>query len=262
MHELLPWYANDTLGPEERVAFEEHLATCAECRAELELVEKMKLREAGPAALSDHPSPEQLLAVVRPEQADTELDADAARAIRQHLALCLTCADEAEWLTGEAVAAAAGESIGESIATTQRSILPWVGLVAALVVIAVLVPLILQDSSPTPGATTRAVVPSTQLSDSFYLIEVSPDSAQVILMFEIDIAPEDYPARLVLESGGREVDAAVIEDRDGLDKELFLVMRCDRTACPDGKYLARLTRARTGPAIEYPFRLETTAKTP
>lgn len=34
--ELLPFYAADTLGPEERRAVEEHLAVCADCRAELE----------------------------------------------------------------------------------------------------------------------------------------------------------------------------------------------------------------------------------
>ncbi|HEX4997902.1 MAG TPA: zf-HC2 domain-containing protein [Terriglobia bacterium] len=34
--ELLPWYANRTLGQEECVAVEEHLSGCAECRQELE----------------------------------------------------------------------------------------------------------------------------------------------------------------------------------------------------------------------------------
>jgi len=172
VHELLPWYANDTLGPDERAAFEEHLAACPECRAELELVVKMRteLREAGPAALSDHPSPEELLAAVRPEQADTELDPDSAREVRRHLALCLTCADEADWLTGDAVAAAAGESSDPSedeaappvgAASRRRgAVLPWLGLVAALVVTAVLVPLAFRESTPTPGVATRAVVSS------------------------------------------------------------------------------------------------------
>ena len=33
---LLPWYVNDTLDPQDRAAVETHLATCAECRDELE----------------------------------------------------------------------------------------------------------------------------------------------------------------------------------------------------------------------------------
>jgi hypothetical protein len=33
---LLPWYASDTLDPEEKALVEEHLPDCAECRAELE----------------------------------------------------------------------------------------------------------------------------------------------------------------------------------------------------------------------------------
>ena len=32
---LLPWYANGTLGEPERQQCEEHLQTCASCRAEL-----------------------------------------------------------------------------------------------------------------------------------------------------------------------------------------------------------------------------------
>lgn len=40
--ELLPWYANGTLDPEERAHVERHLQRCAECRRELEELEGLK----------------------------------------------------------------------------------------------------------------------------------------------------------------------------------------------------------------------------
>lgn len=270
VHELLPWYANDTLGPEERAAFEEHLTACPSCRAELELIENMRsqLREAGPAALSDHPSPEALLAAVRPEQADVELDPDAARDVRQHVALCLTCADEAEWLTGEAAATAAAKSRDESarppdVAPRRRGlVLPWLGLVAALAVIAVLAPLAWRDSIPTPDVATTAIVPPTQREDSPRAIEVLPDSIQVVLMFEVDLGPEDYPARLRVESGGHEIGTVVVKDGAALFRELYVVVPCHRSVCRDGDYFARLIKASGLPAAEYPFRLETAPRAP
>ena len=39
---LLPWYANDTLTGEERALVERHLADCAHCRAELELLKAIR----------------------------------------------------------------------------------------------------------------------------------------------------------------------------------------------------------------------------
>lgn len=40
--ELLPWYANETLAGEERARVERHVASCAQCRAELELLKSVR----------------------------------------------------------------------------------------------------------------------------------------------------------------------------------------------------------------------------
>lgn len=40
--DLLPWYVNDTLDGEERARVERHLAGCAHCRAELELLKAVR----------------------------------------------------------------------------------------------------------------------------------------------------------------------------------------------------------------------------
>jgi len=51
--ELLPWYANGTLAPEEHERVERHLARCARCREELEVLRAMrreiKTLDAAPA---------------------------------------------------------------------------------------------------------------------------------------------------------------------------------------------------------------------
>ena len=52
---LLPWYLTGTLKESERQTVDEHLSTCAECRAELESL--AKLRAPLQAALSDEPMP-------------------------------------------------------------------------------------------------------------------------------------------------------------------------------------------------------------
>ena len=51
--ELLPWYANGTLEPGEQRLVEDHLAACAECRAELESEQR---RARAFVALADAPA--------------------------------------------------------------------------------------------------------------------------------------------------------------------------------------------------------------
>jgi hypothetical protein len=141
-------------------------------------------------------------------------------------------------------------------------VLPWLGLAAALILVAVLVPLAFRSTAPTPGTATRAVISSIQRTEQPRTIEVSPDSAHVILMFEVDLGPGDYPARIRVETKAGEVGRAVVEDKAGLLDGLFLEWACPRTHCPDGDYAAYLTKADSGPAVEYRFRLETTPKAP
>ena len=52
---LLPWYLTGTLKESERRAVDEHLAACAECRAELESL--TRLRAPLQAALAEEPMP-------------------------------------------------------------------------------------------------------------------------------------------------------------------------------------------------------------
>jgi anti-sigma factor RsiW len=56
--ELLPWYVNGTLSPDERQAVEGHLEVCTRCREEERAcrAESAALREAGEVAPSAHPA--------------------------------------------------------------------------------------------------------------------------------------------------------------------------------------------------------------
>jgi anti-sigma factor RsiW len=51
--DLLPWYANQTLAADERARVERHLAGCAHCRAELELL--LTLRQEVKVATAEGP---------------------------------------------------------------------------------------------------------------------------------------------------------------------------------------------------------------
>lgn len=41
--QLLPWYANESLGPDEKQAVEAHLADCSECQEDLALLGEMRM---------------------------------------------------------------------------------------------------------------------------------------------------------------------------------------------------------------------------
>ena len=71
---LLPWYLTETLKPSEHRTVDEHLATCAECRAELERL--AQLRTPLQTAWAEEPTPE--LHVKQTVMADVEAD----RAVR------------------------------------------------------------------------------------------------------------------------------------------------------------------------------------
>src|SRR6185503_17163227 len=105
LHDRLPWYVSGTLGEEESRQFAGHLGGCEACRKELSVLESMKreLEEHGDDLLGDHPPPEKLAAII--EGADEPLPLEEASAVRRHLAICATCAEESSWLRGEAVAA-------------------------------------------------------------------------------------------------------------------------------------------------------------
>jgi anti-sigma-K factor RskA len=136
---LLPWYAIGVLDERERVQVEEHLATCASCRAELETLRELRghLREA----YSDEPVP----------------SSAAFRAVRARI--------------GEAREATSG-GLFDGIANALRWLLipKWAPTAALVLIVAQLGALMwLAQRAPDAGAVTTRGIPSpvTQLSVIF-----------------------------------------------------------------------------------------------
>ncbi|MGH9869752.1 MAG: zf-HC2 domain-containing protein [Candidatus Polarisedimenticolia bacterium] len=247
-HELLPWYVNGTLEAREREEFERHLQTCLSCRQELPVLQDVsrQVRAPGWAAHAEHPDPETLSRVV----ADGEEDA----AVRRHLALCLTCAEEARWLTGEAVA-------GGSAARRRTGawIVPAAAIAAGLLVVVTAGLLMPWRGPATPAGVFRPVmVPAIERAAGATVVQVPRGAGSVQVLLQADLAPDDFPVRFeVSDASGRAVFAAAGLKEDDLFRGI-LGFTCPRADCPDGDYVARLTPARAGrPPIAYPFSIFT-----
>jgi putative zinc finger protein len=93
--ELLPWFADGRLDPEETAAIERHLARCAPCRGEVDALRSL-YRSLRMPAESAHPSPEHLVAEHTPD-------------VASHVAACDTCASDLRTLE-RADAASTGKS--------------------------------------------------------------------------------------------------------------------------------------------------------
>ncbi len=145
IHELLPWYTNETLDAEETAAFEKHLAGCEACSKELDVLRKVqaRLKSHGEALLSDHPTPEHLMAALATDADDADLDPGVAVEVRRHVALCASCADDAGWAMKEA----AGDDQAPAHAALRQSrgvpLWAW-SLAAAVLLVALAMPIVMK----------------------------------------------------------------------------------------------------------------------
>jgi anti-sigma factor ChrR (cupin superfamily) len=84
--ERLPWFADGKLDPAEAAVVASHVATCDDCRDEVEALCSM-YRSLRTAAPSEHVSPEALVAYHQ-----GRLNTDERRAIDDHVRACQACA--------------------------------------------------------------------------------------------------------------------------------------------------------------------------
>jgi hypothetical protein len=95
---LIPWYANDSLSPEERLEVEAHLPDCAECRGLLEEARVLQgLDRQEPAELLDHVQAQHLERFAADPGA---MPPETTGWIREHLQGCEVCRDALHILRG------------------------------------------------------------------------------------------------------------------------------------------------------------------
>jgi hypothetical protein len=263
-HDLLPWYVNGTLEAGEREAFEEHLKRCASCSQELPVLEELRrhVSEPGWGEHAEHPDPEALSRVV--------VDGADDPAMRRHLAVCVTCAEEARWLRGEEAAEGpaarhphvAAREVRGNEAPRTRSATGWaVPLAAAAAVMLLVAARILWSgggSVSRTGLGPPVLVPAAERElGSRQDVPMPAGAAAAHMLFQVDLASDQFPARFeVIGSGGR----ALFTKPDLVPGDLagggILLFTCDRGDCPPGDYTARVTPfGASRPAIDYPFRI-------
>lgn len=164
--ELIPWYVNDTLDPAERDRVETHLATCAACRAEVELCEKLVAAGGRPEDLAPAPHPAQIDRLVE-----------------------RIAAEEPE-------SAAPGRVVGPS-----RLSRPVYRLAAAIVILAAGAAGYLLGSAPLAGPRIDRPAEYRTLSRPDEAAAVTPDAPTLRVVFAPE-TPEREMRRILLDVGG------------------------------------------------------------
>ena len=238
LHELLPWYVAGTLEPEATGRFRAHLDGCPACRAEMVFLQQVKgeLERYGAAFLEDHPTSEELVAAVRGTLAD-----ERAAVVRAHLEHCVTCAEEAAWVSGEVVFRAAS---APAAAPRPVRLAPWAAGIAAALFLAALALFLLSDRGRDATAIVRVHhLPSTELGvESRTVVLLEPGQPEVRLLLDVDLPEAAFPIAVRIEDAtGRPVFEARGVEAGALLEGLYLPIDCSRRDCPPGAYTLRVT---------------------
>jgi hypothetical protein len=257
-HDLLPWYVNKTLTPDELREVEAHLAECDACTRELGVLEKIDAEVArhGAAFFETHPAPDELVAWIEP--GETALDPARRAALSKHVALCASCAEEAGWIRGEAAAGAA-VATGAAVRPFRGPSARWLAAAAGLFVAAVGIGLLVRSRDGAAASEVISVhfVPATQRDGAVPEVDLAEAADAVHLLFEVDLAPEAFPVSLrihgprgVVLSSDRVAGSTLLRGR-------FLFVRLRRDELPPGAYRAEV-RSIPLPAqfIEFAFAIE------
>ncbi len=250
---LIPWYVAGTLSAEEQAEVETLLDEHPECREDLEAFQAVRdgIERDGGSVLGSHPSPEELVSAVRGELGGKEL-----LELREHLALCVTCASESRWIdrTVAPVEAFPGERPSADRAVSRISVGSIAGWLVAAGLAGALLLLVL-----TRGDDARSfqphLIPQSQMTGGPARIEAKRDEPRY-LSFEITAPANEFPLSFELRRGERVVIEERIDDRDQLVDDRLHFLVCPASRCPAGDYSATVRGiGATTPARTYPFQI-------
>ena len=248
-HDLLPWYANGTLGEDESRAFREHLRQCEACREEMDAIEQIRseLEQHGEALLEEHPTSERLVATV-----SGELKGPEAATVRRHIALCDACAREARWVTGDAVA---GEEAPAPAGSSRGSRWRWaLPAAAAALLFSIVVPLFWPERAATRVMGAGYIIATERAAGDDNRVHAIAGQDHLLLVFEVDLAPSDFPVMLSLvDAGGDEVVSIGPVQRELWFGEAYLFLECATRDCTPGTYTALVQPQGAGPGLRYNF---------
>lgn len=258
IHSLLPWFVAGTLAADEAERFRAHLGSCSECARDLTMLERVRdqVERHGPAFFETHPTAERLVAFV-----DGTLPEDERGAVREHVALCATCALEHDWIDGRATATRESRSVrrpkGAPAPATKRGP-AWreaaLAVAAVVATIAFLFAWSDRGGAPRSGGvhtptflsgTERAATPTVR----------TPDGEPVRLLLEVDLPESAWPVALrIADAAGDTVATWDGVESDALLEDLYLYVECAADACEAGRSYAVTVRDASGTAeLRFPF---------
>jgi predicted anti-sigma-YlaC factor YlaD len=197
--ELAPWYVNGSLDEERRARVEEHLSSCAECRALVHAARDLQPPGANDMeGLLDHPPAQHLdRFAFDPES----LNVDLSRRIREHLAGCPACAGAVSALSQPQADAPSATRPSWWNSLLAEVFFNRTAAVAYLFLLVLLVPayFIRQQVTPPSGAFDLTVLSSaTRGTSSSPSIVVEEGQTVVVLGAEFEVPGGRTPVSFAL----------------------------------------------------------------
>ena len=251
MHELLPWYITGTLEPRLAEAFQRHLGACDACQREMSMLEALRreLDEHGGALLEEHPTSEHVVGAVRGELPD-----QTAAAVRKHLALCESCAEEASWVAGQGTY---GTPVVEARPSRRAGrIWTWAAGIAAVLVLGAVPWLLVRgpDRARTGVVSVYHLEPARRGASEANVFTLVEGRTEVVLIAQVDVPAESFPLTVSLLDGHGSTLRSQPDVSSLLDGYLHYV--CARSDCPAGNYTLEVYESGgDGPALSFDFEL-------
>lgn len=225
----LPWFAAGTLPPAEAASIEQHVAGCAECRAEVDALRSMT-RTLRTFAPEGHLAPE-LLVAYHGDRAS--LSPEEIAPVQEHLRGCASCRTDLRAL----------ERADDSLRAVSRR--QMMGAAASLLVVALTAWQIASLRGPEPSSQTLHLVRLDPVKRGDTM-QIPAGPCVLDLLLPIDAADGTYVARVELPGGDSLPLGSAVSEKQRLS---FTV----REGFEPGRHVLFLGRQGGDASGEYPY---------